>query len=82
MKERNRMLSEPKEIKLVTQKAEDMYRGYIVHSALWSNDQWTVTAYHKGDVLSNDDWSFDNEPTSDEIEQAIDDHLREREEES
>jgi hypothetical protein len=73
-------MSEPKQIRLVVQKEEDMYRGYVVHSALWSNDEWTVTAYNKGDVLSNDYWSFDNEPSSDDIERAIDDHLREREE--
>ena len=74
------MRSEPERIKLVAQKEEDMYRGYVVHSALWSNDEWTVTAYHKGDVLSNDDWTFDNEPSSDDIKRAIDDHLREMEE--
>jgi len=74
------MRSEPKQISLVTQKFEDMYRGYVVHSTLWSNDKWIVTAYHGGDILSNGGWSFDNEPTSEEIERAIDDAVREREE--
>jgi hypothetical protein len=74
------MRSEPKEIRLIAQKIEDMYRGYIVHSKLWSNDEWTVTAYHTDGILSSNDWIFDNEPSSDDIERAIDDHLREMEE--
>ncbi len=74
------MRSEPEQIRLLAQKVEDMYRGYIVHSKLWSNDEWTVTAYHTDGILGHDDWTFDNEPTSEEIERAIDDHLREIEE--
>jgi len=75
------MQSEPKQIHALWGTALDDYKGYKVTAWAWSSNIYTLYVAFGNDVLSNNDWEFDTQPSEEEVAQAIDDALRERAEE-